>query len=68
MTATKIDGTAIAKNIREKLHAEIEQAQKINPRYKPTLKIIQGNLYPLPVPAPILTAPIAVGDRSDSSM
>jgi hypothetical protein len=42
MTATKIDGTAIAKKIRERLHAEIESTQKINPRYKPSLKIIQG--------------------------
>lgn len=42
MTATKIDGTAIAKQIRERLHAEIEATQKINPRYRPSLKIIQG--------------------------
>jgi len=42
MTATKIDGNAIAKTIREKLHAEIEKTQKSNPRYKPSLKIIQG--------------------------
>jgi len=42
MTASKIDGTAIAKKIREKLHAEIEGQQKINPRYRPSLKIIQG--------------------------
>ena len=42
MTATKIDGTAIAKKIRERLHAEIESTQKVNPRYKPSLKIIQG--------------------------
>ncbi|PMD56892.1 FTHFS-domain-containing protein [Hyaloscypha bicolor E] len=41
MTATKIDGTAIAKKIREKLHAEIVETQKTNPRYKPSLKIIQ---------------------------
>lgn len=41
MTATKIDGNAIAKDIRERLHAEIEAQQKINPRYKPSLKIIQ---------------------------
>ncbi|KAF8851919.1 FTHFS-domain-containing protein [Acephala macrosclerotiorum] len=41
MTATKIDGTAIAKKIREKIHEDIERAQKINPRYKPSLKIIQ---------------------------
>ena len=42
MGATKIDGTAIAKSIRERLHAEIEATQKVNPRYKPSLKIIQG--------------------------
>lgn len=42
MTATKIDGTAIAKGIRQKLHEEIESRQKSNPRYKPSLKIIQG--------------------------
>ena len=41
MTATKIDGTAIAKGIRERLHKEILETQKNNPRYKPSLKIIQ---------------------------
>ncbi|KAG4029610.1 hypothetical protein MFRU_015g01480 [Monilinia fructicola] len=41
MTATKIDGTAIAKKIREKIHAQIDEAQKTNPRFKPSLKIIQ---------------------------
>jgi methylenetetrahydrofolate dehydrogenase (NADP+) / methenyltetrahydrofolate cyclohydrolase / formyltetrahydrofolate synthetase len=44
MTAKKIDGTAIAKSIREKLHAEVENTQKTNPRFKPSLKIIQGKL------------------------
>jgi methylenetetrahydrofolate dehydrogenase (NADP+)/methenyltetrahydrofolate cyclohydrolase/formyltetrahydrofolate synthetase len=43
MAATKIDGTAIAKSIRERLHSEILATQKTNPRYKPSLKIIQGN-------------------------
>lgn len=42
MVATKIDGTAIAKKIRERLHAEIAEKQAINPRYNPSLKIIQG--------------------------
>lgn len=46
MTATKIDGTAIAKKIRERLHAEIIETQKTNPRFKPSLKIIQGNCAP----------------------
>lgn len=42
MAATRIDGTAIAKKIRERLHEEIAEKQKINPRYNPSLKIIQG--------------------------
>ena len=42
MTATKIDGTAIAKDIRDKLQTQIGNTQKTNPRYKPSLKIIQG--------------------------
>ena len=41
MVGTKIDGTAIAKKIRERLHAEIKQTQRINPRFKPGLKILQ---------------------------
>jgi hypothetical protein len=42
MTAQKLDGTAIAKSIREKLNAEILEKQKSNPRYIPSLVIIQG--------------------------
>jgi len=42
MAATKIDGTAVAKKIREKLRAEIAQIKEINPRFRPSLKIIQG--------------------------
>lgn len=42
MAATKIDGTAIAKGIREGLKAEIEKAQLTNPRFKPSLVIFQG--------------------------
>ncbi|KAB5539376.1 C-1-tetrahydrofolate synthase [Coniochaeta sp. 2T2.1] len=41
MAAIKIDGTAIAKRIREGLHAEILEKQKANPKYRPSLKIIQ---------------------------
>lgn len=41
MAGHKIDGTAIAKTIRERLHAQIKEEQKLNPRYKPSLKIIQ---------------------------
>jgi methylenetetrahydrofolate dehydrogenase (NADP+)/methenyltetrahydrofolate cyclohydrolase/formyltetrahydrofolate synthetase len=42
MAATKIDGTAIAKEIRERLNAHIKTTQESNPRFKPSLKIIQG--------------------------
>ncbi|MCJ1325561.1 tetrahydrofolate synthase [Thelotrema lepadinum] len=41
MTAEKIDGTAIAKSIREKIHDDIQKIQATNPRYKPSLVIIQ---------------------------
>lgn len=41
MGATKIDGKVIAKKIRERLGAEVAQKQKANPRYRPSLKIIQ---------------------------
>jgi hypothetical protein len=44
MTATKIDGTAIAKGIRERLGGYIQEKQAVNPRYKPSLKIVQGTL------------------------
>lgn len=42
MTASKIDGTAIAKDIREKLKNEIAELQTKNPRFKPNLVIYQG--------------------------
>ena len=41
MAATKIDGTAIARAIRERINAEIKQTQAKNPRYKPSLTIVQ---------------------------
>lgn len=41
MTASKIDGTAIAKSIRERINKQIEADQQSNPRYKPSLTIIQ---------------------------
>lgn len=41
MAGQKIDGTAIAKTIRERIHAQIHEAQRSNPRYKPSLKIVQ---------------------------
>ncbi|RBQ83048.1 hypothetical protein VDGD_20986 [Verticillium dahliae] len=42
MVANKIDGTAIAKKIRGDLAAEVLERQKANPRFQPSLKIIQG--------------------------
>ncbi len=44
MAAARIDGTAIAKKIRERLRTEILERQKTNPRFQPSLKIIQGVL------------------------
>lgn len=41
MAARKLDGTAMAKSIRERIGAEIADKQKTNLRYKPCLKIIQ---------------------------
>jgi methylenetetrahydrofolate dehydrogenase (NADP+) / methenyltetrahydrofolate cyclohydrolase / formyltetrahydrofolate synthetase len=41
MAGQKIDGTAIAKTIRERIHDQIHEAQRSNPRYKPSLKIVQ---------------------------
>ncbi|QUC20612.1 uncharacterized protein UV8b_04853 [Ustilaginoidea virens] len=43
-SARILDGTAIARGIREKIGADIARKQQANPRYKPCLKIIQvGN-------------------------
>ncbi|KAI4149237.1 MAG: hypothetical protein LQ340_004735 [Diploschistes diacapsis] len=41
MTAEKIDGVGIAKSIREKIHHSIQEIQATNPRYKPSLVILQ---------------------------
>ena len=41
MAAERIDGTAIAKKIRERINADIKKIQEANPRYKPSLTIIQ---------------------------
>jgi hypothetical protein len=68
MVATKIDGTAIAKQIRERLRAEIGQIKETNPRFRPSLKIIQGS-FVLPetrVLSVCANCGFAVGDRSDS--
>lgn len=45
MAGVKIDGTAIAKNIRERLNAEIQKAQESNPRFRPSLVIFQGKQH-----------------------
>lgn len=42
MAATKIDGTVIARKVRERLQAEIAEKKGVNPRFQPCLKIIQG--------------------------
>lgn len=42
MVAIKLDGNTIAKAIRERLGAEIAEKQQKNPRYRPSLRIIQG--------------------------
>ena len=41
MAAEKIDGNAIAKKIREKIRGDIQTIQQTNPRYKPSLTIVQ---------------------------
>ncbi|PGH23838.1 hypothetical protein AJ80_02086 [Polytolypa hystricis UAMH7299] len=41
MAGIKIDGTSVAKNIREGLNAEIKKTQESNPRFKPSLMIFQ---------------------------
>lgn len=46
--ATKIDGTAIARSIREGLKDEILQIQQTNPRFKPSLVIFQGMTASVP--------------------
>ncbi|KAI9860455.1 MAG: tetrahydrofolate synthase [Trichoglossum hirsutum] len=46
MTATKIDGTAIARRIRESLSAQIKKQQETDPEFKPSLTIIQVGSRP----------------------
>ena len=41
MAAEKIDGNAIAKTIRDKIQRNINDTQQANPRYQPSLTIIQ---------------------------
>ena len=42
MMATRIDGAAIAKKIREGLRAQIKKQQETDSGFKPSLKIVQG--------------------------
>ncbi|MCJ1287836.1 tetrahydrofolate synthase [Xylographa opegraphella] len=41
MAAERIDGTAIAKAIRERINTDIKEKQAKNPRYRPSLTIVQ---------------------------
>ncbi|KAL9019906.1 MAG: hypothetical protein Q9185_002848 [Variospora sp. 1 TL-2023] len=41
MAAERIDGTAIAKAIRDRINSDIRRTQQTNPRYKPSLTILQ---------------------------
>ncbi|KAL8695193.1 MAG: hypothetical protein Q9218_000231 [Villophora microphyllina] len=41
MAAERINGTAIAKAIREQINSDIQRTQQTNPRYKPSLTIVQ---------------------------
>lgn len=67
MAGSKIDGTSIAKGIREKLNAQIKKTQETNPRYKPALVIIQGTSFKAPSMRDCGLPSGVVGDRSDSS-
>lgn len=51
MVASKIDGNAIAKKIRESLASEILEKQKANPRFRPQLTIVQGVFDPFQNPS-----------------
>ncbi|KAI9813197.1 MAG: tetrahydrofolate synthase [Thelocarpon impressellum] len=46
MRATLIDGTAIARRIRERIRDDIKTTQRDNPTYKPSLTIIQVGQRP----------------------
>lgn len=70
MAARKLDGNAIARNIRERIGAQIADKQKANPRYKPCLKIIQGSPFACmrPLLVELTESLLLVGDRSDSCL
>lgn len=43
MAPSKIDGTAIAKEIRERLKAEVSKLREADPTFRPSLTIVQGS-------------------------
>lgn len=45
MVAEKIDGTAVAKRIRERIGLEIKKKQETSSRFKPSLTIVQGGSW-----------------------
>ena len=62
MVGSKIDGTAIAKSIREALKGEIGRVQEANPRFKPSLVIFQGaSLYDVDMDSDTNNAQLAGG-------
>lgn len=71
MVAQRLDGNAIAKAIRERIAGEIAEKQQVNPRYKPCLKIIQGEsavFSEMPSSAIVTDRQLlTVGVRPDSS-
>lgn len=67
MAAQKIDGTALAKRIRDGLNETIRQKQEQNHRYKPSLVILQGeSIFRIANTGPQAKHSI-VGDDSASS-
>lgn len=47
MVAEKIDGTAVARKIRDRINEEIRRKQKTSERFRPALTIVQGERFSL---------------------
>ena len=47
MVAEKIDGTAVARKIRDRINEEIKKKQKTSERFRPALTIVQGKRFSL---------------------
>jgi len=45
MVAEKIDGTAVARKIRDRINEEIVRKQKTDKRFRPALTIVQGERF-----------------------